>query len=77
MPFYPHDDPEVYFNNVCIEKIGLGKVYQGESIQDLLAWGEVYRTNAEIMERELLYKYGTVRGVPYTADKIVNHFLNS
>lgn len=77
MPFYPHDDPEVYFNNVCIEKIGLGRVYRGESIQDLLAWGEVYRTKAEIMERELLDKYGTVRGVPYTAERIVSHFLNS
>ncbi|MFH1711799.1 MAG: hypothetical protein ABH846_01005 [Patescibacteria group bacterium] len=77
MPFYSHDDPEVYFNNVCIEKVGLGKIYNGESVKELLNWSGEYRANADKMENYLLQKYGTVRGVPYTAEKIAEHFLSS
>ena len=70
------DDPEIYFNNICLEKMGLGLVYKGQSISDLIAFGKQYRLNANNIIKNLLAKYGTLDGISYTAEKIVSHYLN-
>jgi len=76
LPYDSKDDPEVYFNNICIEKIGLGKVYTGQHIEELLEFGKGYEKNIDAINNDLLKKYGTLNGVEYTAEKIVYHYLN-
>src|SRR3989344_3933453 len=37
--FDPADDPEIYFNNRCVEMLGLGIVWRGQSLGGILADG--------------------------------------
>lgn len=69
------DDPEVYFNNICLEKIGLGMIYDSQSLSELEDFSNKYKKRAEIVCQELLEKFGTIDGAKYTAEKIVEHFL--
>lgn len=71
------DDPEIYFNNICIEKIGLGKVYRGQSLKELLEFSEEYKTNVKKINTDLMEKYRTLNGINYIAEKIVDHYLSS
>lgn len=77
LPYDPKDDPEVYFNNICIEKIGLGKIYTGQPIEELLKFRDDYKENVKLINNKLLEKYGTLNGVEYTAEKIIDHFLKN
>ncbi len=77
LPYDAKDDPEVYFNNICIENIGLGKVYNGQALEELLEFGKEYKKNIKVINENLIKKYGTLNGVEYTAQKIVNHYLGS
>lgn len=70
-----YDDPEIYFNNICLEKIGLGKIYKNESLPELLKFKNDYLTAVKKMNQYLTDKYGTLDGVKYTAEKIIKHFL--
>ena len=54
------DDPEIYFNNLCIEKIGLGKVYRGQPIEELLEFSKEYKKNVERINNGLMEKFGTL-----------------
>lgn len=75
IPYSKGDDPEIYFNNLCLEKTKLGKIYKGESMNELLKFSEEYKKSAENISKELTKKYGTINGVEYTAEKIVDNFL--
>lgn len=75
LPYDTKDDPEVYFNNICIEKIGLGKIYTGQPIEELLEFRNQYKENLKLINNELLNKYGTLNGVEYIAEKIFDHFI--
>jgi hypothetical protein len=70
------DDPEIYFNNICIDKLGLGKIYQGQSFVELLKFKSKYLKNVKKINRDLKNKYGTVDGIKFTAEKIVEHYLS-
>ena len=75
-PYDKKDEPEVYFNNICVEKLGIGKVYNGESIDELLEFRERYKEKVKSIKKKLLEKYGTLNGAEYTAEKILDHYLN-
>ncbi|MDD4900564.1 MAG: hypothetical protein PHS62_00420 [Patescibacteria group bacterium] len=70
-----NDDPEIYFNNLCLEKIGLGKIYRGQPLEELLDFKAEYRKNVKKMNQYLMDKYKTTDGVKYTAEKIINDYL--
>ena len=75
--FDSHDDPEIYFNNLCIEKLGLGMVYSGQPLSELLGFTDAYKT-AVLRESARIQKtYGTQNGVTYTAEKIADDFLKN
>jgi hypothetical protein len=76
MPYHTADEPEVFFNNICVEKLGIGKVFRGEHINELLKFGEEYQKNIAGIGKKLMDKYGTLEGVEYTARRIVSHYLN-
>ena len=70
------DDPEIYFNNICIEQLGLGTIYKNQNLDELLEIKDVYVSNIEKINKYLMDTYGTLDGIEYTTKKIVNHFLN-
>ena len=75
-PYDKNDDPEIYFNNICIEKLGLGIIYKNQNLNELLKFKEVYKSNIEKMNKYLIDTYGTIDGIKYTTKKIVDHFIN-
>ncbi|WP_337289680.1 hypothetical protein [Candidatus Methylomirabilis sp.] len=73
----PHDDPEIYFNNICIEQLGIGKVYAGQPLADLLAFSDTYKAAADRQNRRIETTYGTINGIAYTAERIAMDYLGS
>ncbi|MFA6410506.1 MAG: hypothetical protein WCW26_02950 [Candidatus Buchananbacteria bacterium] len=72
-----NDDPEIYYNNLCLEKTGLGKIYSGQPLAELLKFKDQYETKVSEINQYLLDQYKTLDGISYTAQKIANHYLNS
>ncbi|MDP6388117.1 MAG: hypothetical protein QGG63_02495, partial [Candidatus Pacebacteria bacterium] len=77
LPYDSNDEPEVYFNNLSIEKLGIGKIYNGQRIDELLEFGNKYKKTVKTIKADLIKKYGTLNGVEYTAAKIVDHYLKT
>lgn len=73
--FDPADDPEIYFNNLCIEKLGLGVVYRGQPLRDILDEAERLRPGIAKINDRLLAEFGTLDGNAYAARLIADHCL--
>lgn len=71
----PHDDPEIYFNNECIEQLGLGIIYDGQPLSELLAQTDAYQEAAARENARVEAAYGTMNGVEYTAERIADDYL--
>lgn len=69
--FDPKDDPEIYFNNKCIEAFGLGIVYKNQSIEEI----QSLKTNISKFNKTIKEKFGTLEGVNYCAKLIVNSII--
>ena len=74
--FDPLDDPEIYFNNLCIEKLGLGVIYKGQALADVLKEGELLKDRIKALNVSLEAKFGTLDGNAYSAKIIVDDFVN-
>jgi hypothetical protein len=70
-PFDPHDDPEIYFNNLCVEKLGLGVVYKGEPLSELLQKAEALTPKIRHINSKILSEFGTFDGNSLLAEKII------
>lgn len=75
--FDPKDDPEIYFNNLCIEKLGLGIIYRGQPLSKILKEAETLKLKIQAINKNLLERFGTYDGNEYCARSIVEHFLNN
>ena len=73
--FDAKDDPEIYFNNLCIEKLGLGIIYRGQSLAEIMAEAEKLRPKIQKINQGLMAKFGTYDGNEFCAKFIVNDFL--
>lgn len=69
-----HDDPEIFFNNICVEKLGLGIVYNQQPLTELLTYSQHYKSCAKTELVRIKEKYGTTDGVNYTASRIADDF---
>jgi hypothetical protein len=69
-PWDPYDDPEIYFNNQCVETLGIGTVYRGQSLHALLAECEEQKGAMRQMKEVLQKKYGSLDGTNMAAEKI-------
>lgn len=65
------DDPEIYFNNLCIEKLGLGIVYRGQPLSEILDAADQLRPGIKALNQRLLRQFGTLNGNEYAARLIV------
>jgi hypothetical protein len=52
--FDPKDDPEIYFNNKAVEQLGIGIVYQGQALPEILSAG------AGTLQRSTRFDTGSV-----------------
>jgi hypothetical protein len=73
--FDPTDDPEIYFNNKIIEELGIGIIYRGQSLADILVARESVQENSRRMREELLERWGTLTGNEICAKIVVEDFL--
>ncbi|PIS12087.1 MAG: hypothetical protein COT73_00365 [Bdellovibrio sp. CG10_big_fil_rev_8_21_14_0_10_47_8] len=69
------DDPEIYFNNLCLQKLGLGVIYDRQPLPELFKYTDSYRAAAAREKNRLRSAYGTINGVRYTAEKIVEDYV--
>lgn len=75
--FDPKDDPEIYFNNKCIEEFGLGIIYRGQSLNNILVNAEKLRPKIQEMNRNLINNFGTLNGNEYSARIIVDDIVKN
>lgn len=73
--FDPKDDPEIYFNNLCIERLGLGIIYRGQPLSEILSQAELLRPKIHAINKSLGDRFGTCDGNRYCAKIIVDDFL--
>ena len=68
--FDPYDDPEIYFNNLCIEKLELGIIYHGQSLQEIINQSEIMKPHIQEFNQMLLKQFGILDGNEYVAKLI-------
>ncbi len=71
----PADDPEIYFNNKIIEKLGIGIVYHEESLEELLIKLDKSADVCRTINKEILDRWGTLDGTQYAAKIFAKDFL--
>lgn len=47
------DDPEIYFNNIAVEKLGIGVVYRGQLLEEILALAPKIKENSKKLCEEI------------------------
>ncbi len=77
LPFDADDDPEIFFNNLCIEKLGIGTVYNGQSLDTLLIHAAEQRKNMALERENLLKRFRTIDGINVVAERIASDVLKS
>lgn len=69
------DDPEIYFNNLAIEAMGIGVVYRGEPLRDVLERQDKAKVACHGINEAIKTKWGTLDGTRYSAQIFVKNFL--
>ena len=70
------DDPEIYFNNQAIEKLGLGVVWRGEPLSEILPRREKIQEQYSLLRTEIEKRWGTLDGHKICVSKFADNFLN-
>lgn len=74
--FDPSDDPEIYFNNRTVEELGLGVVYRGQPLQEILDCLPEVRETYRAMHEKLLKEHGTLDGLQKSAEIFTHNFMH-
>lgn len=75
--FDPQDDPEIFFNNKMVEKLGIGIIYRGQPLSEILAARDMIRANCEAMREKIVERWGTLDGNSVCAKMFVDYFLKN
>lgn len=73
--FDSKDDPEIYFNNRAIERLGIGAVYRGEPLKTILEKREGIRSASADIVSSIKTRWGTLDGTAYVAKLVVADLL--
>ncbi|GEM_PF-342110 len=73
--FDSHDDPEIYFNNRSVEELGLGIMYRGQPLEEILKEVGRIKASCTAIKDQILGKWGTLDGNRYCAKMFVKDFL--
>jgi hypothetical protein len=76
-PYDPTDDPEIYFNNQALSRLGFGVVYQGQPLGEILAATGACRERAAQLCQQILARWGTLNGNQVCARMFVQAFVQS
>lgn len=76
-PYDKEDDPEIYFNNKCIEELGIGLIFKDQTTKEMLSFIEKYKKNAKKINSDLIKKYGTLDGIEFLSKHIAKHFIKT
>ena len=74
-PYDPSDDPETYFNAICIEKLGIGLIYNSQTAQELLDQAKKLKPHIQAYKQKLKQQFGTLNGARFAAKRILEHWL--
>ncbi len=69
------DDPEIYFNNIMVEELGIGMVWRGEKLGDILLRAPEMRERGAALKKEILKRWGTGDGHAVAAERFADDFL--
>ena len=72
--FDPHDDPEIYFNNRAVEELGLGIIYCGQPLEEILGQAEIIKQSSAKIKQQILDRWGTLDGNRFCAKMFVEDF---
>lgn len=72
--FDAKDDPEIYFNNVAIENLGIGIIYRGQKLEEILDKAEEIKRNSKLVCDKILSRWGTLDGNQYCAKIFAEDF---
>lgn len=73
--FDPKDDPEIYFNNIAIENLGIGVIYRGQKLEEILQQTEALKKNCQAICDKIISRWGTLDGRSYCAKLFVKDYL--
>lgn len=69
------DDPEIYFNNAMIEELGIGTIYRGQPLPDIIATGDAVRKNCARITDTIREQWGTLDGNAVSARHFAEDFI--
>ena len=75
-PFDSRDDPEIYFNNKAVEALGVGVVWRGENMNELLDKTRDIVKRQRQIKSEVIKRFGNWDGIGYCAKIFVQKYLN-
>lgn len=73
----PADDPEIFFNNRAVEALGIGMVYRGEPLPEILEKCDGMRANCAHAKENIVARFGTIDGNAECAKMFANDFLKN
>jgi len=73
--FDPNDDPEIYFNNRMVEELGIGIIYRGQPLSEILAERGRVQANCKAMREKIIERWGVLEGNSISAKLFSDHFL--
>jgi hypothetical protein len=73
--FDRHDDPEIFFNNMCVQAMELGVIYSGQPLEEIVKKTPGIIASYQKLKKEILVKWGTLDGNRYCAELFVKDFL--
>jgi len=81
-PYESNDDPEIYFNNLTIEALKLGRVLRAtdltpEKLHQIMAQLQQLSPGLHALRDRIKQEFGTVDGIDYTAEQIVKDILET
>jgi len=71
----PTDDPEIYFNNEAVKGLGIGVIYEGQSLGDILAHSDAIKEASKNVCEAVEKRWGTLNGNDMCARIFVDRFL--
>lgn len=73
----PKDDPEIFFNNRAVEALGIGMVYHGEPLSEILEKCDGMRANCARAKKDIYARFGVLDGNKECATLFANDFLKN
>lgn len=72
--FDSKDDPEIYFNNLAVDQLGIGIIYRGQPLEEILKKREMIQVSCSTLRDYILKRWGTLDGNKYCAKLFADDF---